>query len=217
MARGRIAVLRPGGRLLVLHDYGRDDVSRLRGDLPEYGLLSRRDGPFLRGGFKVRVVHCFWTFESIEEARDFPRVGVRRRSGGAGGGGDETAATDVQRGGVPPDVRSARHDRSARRGISPGLVFLAIALIGSVLFALYAVTVRDASQIPLLAAGSAVLGIVFIALAVYALRSIWRAGIDGPGGRRSRSGSVAGSRSSSGPAAWPARSSCSCWRQTTAA
>ncbi len=64
-------VLRPGGRLLVLHDYGRDDVSQLRGDLPDYGLLSRRDGPYLRGGFKVRVVHCFWTFESIEEASDF--------------------------------------------------------------------------------------------------------------------------------------------------
>jgi SAM-dependent methyltransferase len=64
-------VLRPGGRLLVLHDYGRDDVSLLRGDLPEYGLLSRRDGPFLRSGFKVRVVHCFWTFDSIEEAGEF--------------------------------------------------------------------------------------------------------------------------------------------------
>ena len=64
-------VLRPGGRLLVLHDYGRDDVSRLRGDLPEYGLLSRRDGPFLRGGFKVRVVHSYWTFDSMDEAREF--------------------------------------------------------------------------------------------------------------------------------------------------
>ncbi len=64
-------VLRPGGRLLVLHDYGRDDVSRLRGDLPEYGLWSRRDGPFLNGGFKVRIVHCFWTFESVEEAGAF--------------------------------------------------------------------------------------------------------------------------------------------------
>ena len=53
---------------------------------------------------------------------------------------------------------------AARRGISPGIVFLAVALIGSLLFALYAVTVRDADQIPLLAAGSAVLGIVFIAL-----------------------------------------------------
>ena len=64
-------VLRPGGRLLVLHDYGRDDVSRLRGDLPEYGLLSRRDGPFLSGGFKVRVVHCFWTFDTLEGAGAF--------------------------------------------------------------------------------------------------------------------------------------------------
>jgi SAM-dependent methyltransferase len=64
-------VLRPGGRLLVLHDYGRDEVSRLRGDLPDYGLLSRRDGPYLRGGFKVRVVHCFWTFESLEDGRAF--------------------------------------------------------------------------------------------------------------------------------------------------
>jgi SAM-dependent methyltransferase len=64
-------VLRPGGRLLVLLDYGRDEVSRLRGDMPEYGLLSRRDGPFLRGGFKVRIVHCFWTFSSLDEASAF--------------------------------------------------------------------------------------------------------------------------------------------------
>lgn len=64
-------VLRPGGRLLILLDYGRDDVSRLRGDLPEYGLLSRRDGPLLRGGFRVRVLHCFWTFSSTEQAHSF--------------------------------------------------------------------------------------------------------------------------------------------------
>jgi hypothetical protein len=64
-------ILRPAGRLLVVHDYGRDDVSRLRGDLPEYTLWSRRDGPFLRAGFRIRVVHCFWTFESIEAARSF--------------------------------------------------------------------------------------------------------------------------------------------------
>ena len=64
-------VLRPGGRLLVLLDYGRDDVSRLRGDMPEYGLLSRRDGPYLSGAFKVRVIHCFWTFGSQDEAGAF--------------------------------------------------------------------------------------------------------------------------------------------------
>ncbi|MDP9482843.1 MAG: class I SAM-dependent methyltransferase [Chloroflexota bacterium] len=64
-------VLRPGGRLLVVQDYGRDDVSRLRGDLPEYGAWSRRDGWYLTNGFRIRVIHCFWTFESIDEARAF--------------------------------------------------------------------------------------------------------------------------------------------------
>ena len=65
------AILRPGGRLLVIHDYGRDDVSRLRGDLPEYGAWSRRNGPFLRNGFRIRVIHCWWTFETLDAARDF--------------------------------------------------------------------------------------------------------------------------------------------------
>jgi hypothetical protein len=64
-------VLRPGGRQLVVHDYGRDDVSRLRGDLPEYGLWSRRDGPFLNAGFRIRVLHCWWTFPSLEAASAF--------------------------------------------------------------------------------------------------------------------------------------------------
>jgi hypothetical protein len=62
-------VLRPGGRLLIVHDYGRDDVSRLRGDRPAYGDWSRRDGPFLSNGFRVRVVHSFWTFDTLEAAR----------------------------------------------------------------------------------------------------------------------------------------------------
>ena len=63
-------LLRPGGRLLVLHDYGRDDVSRLRGDRPEYGAWSKRNGPFLGAGFRVRVIHCFWTFDSVAEAAE---------------------------------------------------------------------------------------------------------------------------------------------------
>jgi hypothetical protein len=65
-------VLRDGGRLLVVHDYGRDDVSALRpADAPEYTSWSRRDGPFLRdGGFRIHVLHCFWTFATIEQARE---------------------------------------------------------------------------------------------------------------------------------------------------
>lgn len=63
--------LRPDGRLLVIHDYGRDDVSRLRGDLPEYGTWGRRTGWFMTNGFRIRVIHCFWTFGSMEEMQSF--------------------------------------------------------------------------------------------------------------------------------------------------
>lgn len=66
-----------------------------------------------------------------------------------------------------------------RRTVSPGVVMLAIALGGSVVFALFTLTVRDASQIPLLASGAAVLGIAFCAVAAYAARATWYAGIAG--------------------------------------
>lgn len=66
-------ILRPEGRLLVVHDYGRDDISRLRGEQPEYGTWSRRDGPFLTNGFRVRVIHCFWTFDDVDAARSTAR------------------------------------------------------------------------------------------------------------------------------------------------
>lgn len=64
-------ILRPGGRLLVVHDYGRDDVSRLRGDRPEYDSWSRVNGPFLTSGFRIRVVHCWWTFPTTAAAVAF--------------------------------------------------------------------------------------------------------------------------------------------------
>jgi hypothetical protein len=72
---------------------------------------------------------------------------------------------------------------TGRRGISPGVLFLGIALIGSVAYIAYAITVRDASQIPLLASGAVVLAIVFGALAAYCLRETWRAGLEDRGGR----------------------------------
>lgn len=74
--------------------------------------------------------------------------------------------------------QASRPARSRRR-VSPGAVMLAIALGGSVLFAVFTLTVREASQIPLLASGAAVLGIAFSALAAYAARSTWHAGIEG--------------------------------------
>ena len=74
---------------------------------------------------------------------------------------------------------------SGRGGLrpTPGLVFLLIAVVGSVAYLLYAITVRDASQIPLLASGAVVLGLAFGALSIYCLRSSWRVGADGRGGR----------------------------------
>ena len=63
--------LRPDGRLLVVHDYGRDDLARLRGERPEYGPWSHRTGPFLAAGFRVRVLHCWLDFESLTEAGSF--------------------------------------------------------------------------------------------------------------------------------------------------
>ena len=79
-------VLAPEGRLLVVHDYGRDEVSPLVDpDAPQYGVWSRREGPFLRGGgFKIRVLHCFWTFGSVEDAQAFLAEAFGERGAAAG-------------------------------------------------------------------------------------------------------------------------------------
>ena len=49
--------------------------------------------------------------------------------------------------------------------VTPTRVFLAVALVGSLLYLAYAVSVRDTSQIPALASGALVLGLVFGMLA----------------------------------------------------
>ena len=77
----------------------------------------------------------------------------------------------------------ARPDAGGGRRISPGVIFLVVAIVGSVIYMAYTVTVRDTSQIPLLASGAIVLAIVFAALAVYSLRATLRAGQDGRDGR----------------------------------
>ncbi len=94
----------------------------------------------------------------------------------------------------PPAARRAAFDRGyddpfvgdprqpeapARRSVSPTAVLIVVALVGSVAFLVYTFTVRDASQIPLLAAGAVVLGLVFTAIAVFGARAIWRSSIDG--------------------------------------
>ena len=124
-------------------------------------------------------MHCFWTFESIEAGRAFltaafadagrtvaaglkrPRlsynVAIYHRTFG-------DPMSGRVRSDEPPtraELRWQRGARDAAPAARPGVAFLSIALVGSVVFVLYAITVRDASQIPLLAAGG-VLGLVFV-------------------------------------------------------
>lgn len=74
--------------------------------------------------------------------------------------------------------------RTGRSMPSPGIIFLAIAVIGSILYMAFVISVRDSSQIPLMASGAVVLAIVFGALAAYSLRATWQAGLErGQGGR----------------------------------
>ena len=66
-------MLRPDGRLLVVHDYGRDEVTGLFADpsrAAERIAWSRPSGPFLGHGFRVRVLHCWWQWDTQAEATD---------------------------------------------------------------------------------------------------------------------------------------------------
>jgi len=75
---------------------------------------------------------------------------------------------------------TARDRRPTERGIvTPTRVILAIAVLGSIAFLAYAVTVRDTRQIPLLASGAVVLGLVFAAIAVVGARATWRSSVRG--------------------------------------
>jgi hypothetical protein len=75
-----------------------------------------------------------------------------------------------------PDAAYQDAEPTARRGsrFSPFAIGLAIALVAAVLFLGFALTVRDDTQVPLLAAGFAFLGIVLVALALRAARAIYR-------------------------------------------
>src|SRR5436309_15377070 len=91
--------------------------------------------------------------------------------------------TDRRREPAPPEQESREGEHeSARLGPVPITVtgvLIAVALIGSLAYLVYAVTVRDASQIPLLASGAVVLGIVFAAIAVVGARATWRSSVQG--------------------------------------
>jgi hypothetical protein len=96
----------------------------------------------------------------------------RRRSGAARRG---PQARRFGESGGPPHVGPI--------ALTPTSVLLMIALVGSVAYFLYTLSVRDASQIPLMAAGLVVLGVVFVAIAGVGLVATWRSSIGGRDGR----------------------------------
>src|SRR4051812_16043545 len=69
-----------------------------------------------------------------------------------------------------------------RLRITPTRVTVLVALVGSVAFLIYAISVRDISQVPMLVAGSLVLGLVFAALALAGVIRTYRAAKYGAGG-----------------------------------
>ena len=76
-----------------------------------------------------------------------------------------------------------RTARWARSRITATRIILLVAVAGSVGYLAYAITVRDATQIPMLASGAAVLGIVFSALAIAGAIETMRAARDDRPGR----------------------------------
>lgn len=73
-----IRVLRPGGRLVVIGYYGRDDfASLLEPEVVEHALeaTQRRTGWWLRNGFKIKVVHTCLRLGDEASAHDLlPRL-----------------------------------------------------------------------------------------------------------------------------------------------
>jgi hypothetical protein len=62
--------LRPDGRLVVVQDYGRDDLDDIRGRdrTAELVAWSRRGGWYLGAGFRIKVLHVFWQATSATES-----------------------------------------------------------------------------------------------------------------------------------------------------
>lgn len=58
-------------------------------------------------------------------------------------------------------------------------VLIGIALIGSLIYLAFAISVRDTGQLPMLASGAVVLGIVFAAIAFVGARAAWRSSVNG--------------------------------------
>ena len=92
---------------------------------------------------------------------------------------------DTRSGAVPGDPSGRRRRAGTWLGpvrVTPVRVTLLIALAGGVGFLLWAVLVRDQLQVPLMATGFAICGLVFAATAVLSVAAVVRAGREGRDG-----------------------------------
>lgn len=87
--------------------------------------------------------------------------------------------TGQARGGAAAEVREPETRHLGPIPITATGVLIVVALIGSLAYLGYAISVRDASQIPLMASGAVVLGIVFAAIALVGARATWRSSVQG--------------------------------------
>jgi len=86
---------------------------------------------------------------------------------------------------VPRDPSGGRRRTGTWLGpvrVTPVRVTLLVALAGGVGFLLWSVIVRDQLQVPLMATGFAVCGLVFAAVAVLSVAAVVRAGREGRDG-----------------------------------
>ena len=86
---------------------------------------------------------------------------------------------------MPATTTTAARRRGPHLGpiaITPVRVILAIALIGGFAFLAYSLLVRDQLQVPMMASGFAVIGLVLGAMAILALVAVVRAGRSGRDG-----------------------------------
>jgi hypothetical protein len=98
-----------------------------------------------------------------------------------GSTGRRNASYEGSRAAGDPDPRR-RGPHLGPIAITPLRVFLLIALVGGVAFLLWSVLVRDQLQVPMMATGFAICGIVFAVMAVLAVISVVRSGRAGRDG-----------------------------------
>jgi hypothetical protein len=105
------------------------------------------------------------------------RSGVSQRGARAGRGDAHVPAP----GGLAPEPRR-RGPHVGPIALTPVRVFLLIALVGGLAFLLWSVVIRDKLQVPLMATGFAICGIVFALMALLSVISVVRSGRAGRDG-----------------------------------